>query len=544
MRILQTIYTSCRIGQTGSAGFQFYSFSEGITKEELLEIERIGNYSPPQNLPTNPTKEELDEKFPISFNYFKLKSGRVGILQSVPLQSDYSGRPGNFFAHAFIIETGEFPYLPILLYNSTAFKTILTKEEENIQTIPDKLPVIDIDFLTKNLTLSLENVIIFLQNAQQKKILEKFINAAILNSETNRKIIICDSHENSIFWIAAILFAFPLQLSKSLTFSTYSIDPANNYFAIAATVPNGNKFDFYNQIAYTNQYFIFNFDKNKISPIDYSSIYGEAVSTYLLADHSKLDKISTVFEILFKQKIDKDIDFFYKLFADTEEYIETPNFLHHLIEKFESNINLSKLHEHNFINFKEICILKEKNGIKTNSNISEISALLIELEKKEKTNILLIFKEMNFDLSNMPEKDFLCFCELFFSYIVPLIKNEEDFFYIFLFIVNCNTEQSFQKLENALVSHVEKNNENLSKIIYLLQFATALEKYEIVQKDEIEDFTKNVLSKLNKTTIKRLKKRITKKKEVNIEKCKNFYSKMKHFSLWQRLMGKNRDIFY
>jgi hypothetical protein len=150
MKILQSIYTSCRIGQSGNAGFQFYSYSDGLADEELLEIEKIGNYIAPHNLPSNPAREEIVTLFPVSFSYFRLKSGRVGIIQSVALTRDYSGRPGNFLAHALVLESGEFPFLPVLLYKSNSFKTDLTTSEWNVATVPDKLPVLAISQLVKN----------------------------------------------------------------------------------------------------------------------------------------------------------------------------------------------------------------------------------------------------------------------------------------------------------------------------------------------------------------------------------------------------------
>jgi hypothetical protein len=136
MKLLQTYYTSCRVGQSGASGFQFYSFSEGLTSEELFEIEKIGNYIAPLNLPSNPSNEDIDSLFPVSFNYFKLKSGRVGVLQSVALIQDYSGRPGNFLSHAYILESGNFPFFPILLFKSSSFRTNLTSDEWNTTNYP------------------------------------------------------------------------------------------------------------------------------------------------------------------------------------------------------------------------------------------------------------------------------------------------------------------------------------------------------------------------------------------------------------------------
>lgn len=93
MEILQAYYTSCKYGQSGS-GFQFYSYSEGLSSDELDEIASFVDYVAPTNLPTNPSPEEIERDFPVAFSYFRLASGRVGVVQSVALNHDYTGRPG------------------------------------------------------------------------------------------------------------------------------------------------------------------------------------------------------------------------------------------------------------------------------------------------------------------------------------------------------------------------------------------------------------------------------------------------------------------
>src|ERR1700733_14799786 len=104
MNLLQAYYTSCRIGQSSASGFQFYSHSAEITSDELAEIEKIGNYIAPTNLKSNPTLEDIASDFPVSFTYFKLKSGRAGVQQSVALSQDYSGRTGNYFSHTLLLQ--------------------------------------------------------------------------------------------------------------------------------------------------------------------------------------------------------------------------------------------------------------------------------------------------------------------------------------------------------------------------------------------------------------------------------------------------------
>lgn len=319
MKLLQSYYTSCRVGQSGSSGFQFYSFSDGLTNEELFEIEKIGNYIAPLNLPSNPSKEDIDSFFPVSFNYFKLKSGRVGVLQSVALTQDYSGRPGNFLSHAFILESGNFPFLPILLYKSSSFRTDLTSDEWNNTNVPSKLPTVELETLAKNPNINLSSIKDFLSENENEKIYSQIINSIIENSVSNRKIILSDIQINISFWLASISFSFPLNLANSLTFSTYSLDPANNNSLICATSQDGNRFNFTNDAAYEYQYYIFNIPVNRYSIVKHSSTYADVANTSLTISYDRFIKLHEFFNNFNYQLISKEIDLIYKIFTASEE---------------------------------------------------------------------------------------------------------------------------------------------------------------------------------------------------------------------------------
>ena len=103
MKVLQLIYTSCKKGMSGDAGFGTYSMSEGISNEEKREIEGIVAYEQTQEAKKikKPTESQIEnpELFPVSFIFFRLNSGRFCIAQSKYIGLDYSDRYGNFFAH-------------------------------------------------------------------------------------------------------------------------------------------------------------------------------------------------------------------------------------------------------------------------------------------------------------------------------------------------------------------------------------------------------------------------------------------------------------
>ena len=54
MKVLQLIYTSCKKGMSGDAGFGTYSMSEGISNEEKREIEGIVAYEQTQEAKKDP----------------------------------------------------------------------------------------------------------------------------------------------------------------------------------------------------------------------------------------------------------------------------------------------------------------------------------------------------------------------------------------------------------------------------------------------------------------------------------------------------------
>lgn len=319
MKVLQTYYTSCRVGQSNASGFQFYSYSDGLTQDELWEIEKLGNYIPPINLPSNPTPAEIEELFPVSFCYFKLKSGRVGALQSVALTQDYSGRPGNFFCHAFILDSGEFSFLPIELYQSTSFRNNLTQAEWDVSTAPDKLPVIELSDLGRRSLSDLRPISDFLSQENNETTLGLLVNSVIESAETRRKIILADTPESIVFWLTSVSLAFPLHLANGITFSTYSHDPANNKSLICGTVNEGSRFNFRDEAAYKFQYYIFNRTIGKYSAVNSSSNYAELANIALTISYEKFSAFHEFFKNFNYCEITRKIDTVYNVFQVSQD---------------------------------------------------------------------------------------------------------------------------------------------------------------------------------------------------------------------------------
>lgn len=271
MRILQSYYTSCRKGQLGGAGFQFYSHSEGLSADELKEISIIGNYVPPLNLPTQPSPKEREQLFPVSFCYFKLKSGRVGVCQSKYVGQDYSGRYGNFFSHCLIMEKGYFPCHPVRLFGHSIFRSSLSTDEEESTMQPPLLPAVNFTDLQISGVPDFKRVSDFLAN-QPEDIYLQMMNALLVSKEDNRRIVFADQlgGSSAVDWIRSLTIPFPLHLAQDITFSTYSFDPANTNFSICRTLATGTRFQFNNQMARDFQYYLFNLttgDQSKVKGV-------------------------------------------------------------------------------------------------------------------------------------------------------------------------------------------------------------------------------------------------------------------------------------
>lgn len=327
MRVLQTIYTSCIKGQSGSSGFQFYSHSGGLSGDELLEIEKLGNYIAPMGLPSCPSKEEIAELFPVSFSYFRLKSGRFGALQSVALAQDYSGRPGNFIAHAFVMESGPFPFAPVYLYRSESFRTDLTGAEWNTAEVPEKLPAADAGNLILNAEITIDNVRGFLEENDSEGVLRKLINAVIENAESRRGIVLVADSREAARWIAALSFAFPAGLLQNLTFSTYTVDPSRTNFLAAATSPKGSRFDPSNEMAFKHQFYVFDLGARRVSAMERDYLYPNIAETAIKVSYGKFEKFKAFFDSYDYDVINRDIDTVYKLFAARDDKNASPDSL-------------------------------------------------------------------------------------------------------------------------------------------------------------------------------------------------------------------------
>ncbi|WP_328764139.1 GTPase-associated protein 1-related protein [Streptomyces sp. NBC_00272] len=98
MNLAQLHYTSAPPGPDGS-GFRFTAVSPGVPASLLREAEQLIGYEPPRDAPPRPSREQL-VSFPQALSLNVLSDGSRLLARSVYTGADYSGRWGNFHAHA------------------------------------------------------------------------------------------------------------------------------------------------------------------------------------------------------------------------------------------------------------------------------------------------------------------------------------------------------------------------------------------------------------------------------------------------------------
>lgn len=98
MNLSQLHYTSAPPGPEGS-GFRFTAVTPGVPVSLLREAEQLIGYEPPRDAPPRPDAGQL-AAFPEALSLNVLADGSRLLSRSVYTGADYSGRWGNFHAHA------------------------------------------------------------------------------------------------------------------------------------------------------------------------------------------------------------------------------------------------------------------------------------------------------------------------------------------------------------------------------------------------------------------------------------------------------------
>jgi len=258
VKVLQHYYTSYTNEQSGSAGFQVKGISPGISPDLQSTITRLIAYRIPPVL-----NERAIATHPIALRYFYKNSQEAIFLCSQSNGSDENGRPGNFFAHTVVMEPDLFTAIPPILYWKSPFWQVKdTTNPARVSVLPvlenfDADPPLDIDDMWS-----------FLAHGKRRETLYKLMCAVVHSSKTRRRIIILDSTENVVWWIASLSAMLPPDYRPFLTFATYHHDPYQAQYLITG-ITSDSAFRLSSEEYFS--FFIFNAETDETSNVDDSS---------------------------------------------------------------------------------------------------------------------------------------------------------------------------------------------------------------------------------------------------------------------------------
>lgn len=243
MSLHQIIFTSCKKGIHGiNDGLQIFSYDEHFKETNKAEIKSLFAYTPPALPHGVKITEDTVPTFPHAFLFQRLEKGEYAIGQSTYLEQDHKGasdRVGNHLSHIVLSTAREFQDYPCTFYGGPLLRSKMKMEEGNQTTTPAFLPT---PVLQKGSRISIESVILFLQKENRLAIYKNMLHCFFSFEKEKKRLIILDSSENIVFWIAALEYALPLEIALNINFTTYAFDPALSPAQICGAVRHGTKF--------------------------------------------------------------------------------------------------------------------------------------------------------------------------------------------------------------------------------------------------------------------------------------------------------------
>ncbi|MGP4023241.1 GAP1-N2 domain-containing protein [Actinomadura sp. 3N407] len=227
----QLHYTSARRGPTGRAGFQFVAETPGLPDGVRAGVTPYLSYRPPPDAPPSPDDAELG-LFPVSLLYDRV-DGRPLLLRCSYLGRDYSGRYGNFFAHAVVAEPDELEGLrPAELWHAPHW-THRPAPEAVLDSLDELTPgaALDPEALAAWLAVSGPD--------DPYALLGRLVDAVagVLGRGHGRVVLVADDVELIARWIAVVSYSLPVTAAARLSFVTYTADPDGAAQRLVGTTP-------------------------------------------------------------------------------------------------------------------------------------------------------------------------------------------------------------------------------------------------------------------------------------------------------------------
>ena len=226
MAFEQLYYTSCERGVGGYAGFQFNALSAGAGAGIMRKVEQLTVYelpswdTPPTNAPVN-----------LCHVHDEARGGDI-TARVVYAGADFSGRSGNYFAHALVTENPEHDFgglLPVELWESPVWSRT-PANSTTLPTIREAPPRGSFDRPTVATFLAAQD--------DAQTILARLLSAVDQALDGGRALVLWSSTStDNAHWIAAVSYLLGDARAREMSFFTYTRRPAQCRAHVIGTVP-------------------------------------------------------------------------------------------------------------------------------------------------------------------------------------------------------------------------------------------------------------------------------------------------------------------
>ena len=243
MAIEELHYTSVKAGPGGSSGFQFVELTGGVDAALCRQVQPLLGYEPPRGAPARPTPAEI-AAFPVALSYALLPQGGAVLCNTTYTGADYSGRYGNFYAHALYLPGGPADLgglLPIQTWRSPSWCTQPGAPAPRLAA-----GAMAAGTITDPALCALAR--------QHAPHLEGFLTdvLTLLRGAPTRILLVDDDADTVAAWIALACRSLPRDLAGRLTFTTYTQRPYQSPHQVTG-MPADADFAF-SQAEITSQY--------------------------------------------------------------------------------------------------------------------------------------------------------------------------------------------------------------------------------------------------------------------------------------------------
>lgn len=264
----QAFYAVWEEGQPGKK-VRMNAASAGLDRQTLFFLARQSAYLTSAPLPGSPA-DIAPGPYPANLAFYRLPNGLTVLARSVCSPGSQYRSRGNFHTH-FILHRQPEAFLEAL-FPLHAWEAPFWQDSP--PPAAGELPLLA--QLKGNEASALPGMMRVLTDPLREPHLPDFFSAVLRAVHNGRQLVVVDHPEAVAMLIGAIALALPRQLIARLSFNTCIRDPRHAGTLICGTTPDSEPL--FATGAYQDQYYIFDFHRQRFSPAPSRDYFGETLA--------------------------------------------------------------------------------------------------------------------------------------------------------------------------------------------------------------------------------------------------------------------------